>query len=292
MVKRIGKILLGIVLSLLAIYLIFVLIARPAEDHPFIDESGVLVMAHQGGKGLWPENTHYAFERAVEMGVDVLEMDIHSTADGVLVVMHDDTVDDTTDGTGPIHELTYDELKSLDAGYHWSENGEAFPYRGQGIGVPALEDLFKAFPGVLMNIEIKQREPSIVEPLCEMIRTYEREDLTLVASFDSYTMKAFRTECPSVASAVTESEVRLFFILNTVFLSPAYRPLAEAFQVPEYSGSLHVATENFVDAAARHNMDVHVWTVNEKEDMRRLIDLGVDGIITDYPDRLLEVLGR
>jgi glycerophosphoryl diester phosphodiesterase len=292
MVKKVGKILLGLTLSLLTIYFIFVLIARPAKDHPFFQDSGVLVMAHQGGKGLWPENTLYAFEHAVELGVDVLEMDIHSTADEILVVMHDDTVDDTTDGTGPIQEYSFDELKKLDAGYFWSENGETYPFRGRGITVPALEELFEAFPDVLMNIEIKQREPSIVAPLCEMIHAYNREDITLVASFDSHTVKAFRAECPSVASAASESEVRAFFILNTVLLSAAYRPQAEAFQIPEFSGGLHVLTERFVESAARHNIDVHVWTVNEEDDMRRMIDTGVNGIITDYPDRLLNILRR
>ena len=160
------------------------------------------------------------------------------------------------------------------------------------LTVPALEEIFETFPGVLMNIEIKQRDPSIVAPLCEMIHAYDREDLTLVASFDSNTVKAFRTECPSVATAVSESEVRLFFILNSIRLSAACRPQAEAFQVPEYSGDLHVLTERFVESAARHNMDVHVWTVNEEEDMQRMIDLGVNGIITDYPDRLLKILER
>lgn len=292
MVIKVVKNLLGIILTLLVIYIIFVLIARPAKDHPFFKETGVMVMAHQGGKGLWPENTLYAFDRAVELGVDVLEMDIHSTADEILVVMHDDTVDDTTDGTGPIQEYSFDELKKLDAGYFWSENGETYPFRGQGIIVPALEELFEAFPDVLMNIEIKQREPSIVAPLCEMIHAFNREDITLVASFDSYTVKAFRKECPSIATAVSESEVRVFFILITVLLPAVYRPQAEAFQIPEFSGGLHVLTERFVESAARHNMDVHVWTVNEEEDMQRMIDMGVNGIITDYPDRLLEILGR
>jgi len=292
MVKTIGKILLGLILSFLLLYTVIILFTQPAKDYPFFENGGLMVMAHQGGKGLWPENTFFAFDNAVDLGVDVLEMDIHSTADDILVVMHDDTVDDTTDGSGPIHSFTLAELKELDAGFYWTGDDVAYPFRGQGIIVPALEELFEAFPAVLMNIEIKQREPSIVEPLCEMIRTYEREAQTLVASFDSQTIKDFRQECPSVAISVSESEVRIFYILNRVFLSQGYRPSGEAFQVPEFSGGLRVLTRRFIESANGHNMDIHVWTVNHEEDMRRMIDLGVSGIITDYPDKLLEILER
>jgi glycerophosphoryl diester phosphodiesterase len=292
MLRKVGRILLGIILSLAILYITLVIVTKPADDYSFFDPDRVLVMAHQGGKGLWPDNTLYAFERAVDLGVDVLEMDIHSSADDVLVVMHDDTVDNTTNGSGPIRHLTLAELQSLDAGYNWNGEGETFPFRGQGITVPAVEELLKEFPGVRMNIEIKQTEPSIVKQLCELIHEYGREDLTLVASFDSDTIKDFRDECPGVPTSASESETRLFFILNTAYLSAANRPSAEAFQVPEYSGDLHVLTDRFLESAGRHNMDVHVWTVNDEDDLRRMIDLGVNGIITDYPDRLLDLLER
>jgi len=290
--KKIGKFLVGLILILLLVFIIFILVAQPAEDHPFFAGDSVMVMAHQGGKGLWPENTLYAFERAVEIGVDVLEMDIHSTADGVLVVMHDDTVDDTTEASGKIHDFSLDELQELDAGYHWTEDEISYPFRGQGISVPALREIFEAFPGILMNVEIKQREPSIAAALCEIIQEYDREELTLVASFDDATIKAFREACPNVATSVSESEGRLFYILSRLFLTEAYSPPAESLQVPEYSGGLHVLTERSMNSAASRNMDVHVWTVNEEEDMRRMIDLGVNGIITDYPDKLLQILER
>jgi len=290
--KKIGKFLVGLILILLLVFIIFILVAQPAEDHPFFEGDSVMVMAHQGGKGLWPENTLYAFERAVEIGVDVLEMDIHSTADGVLVVMHDDTVDDTTEASGKIHDFSLDDLQELDAGYHWTEDEISYPFRGQGISVPALREIFEAFPGILMNVEIKQREPSIAAALCEIIQEYDREELTLVASFDDATIKAFREACPNVATSVSESEGRLFYILSRLFLTEAYSPPAESLQVPEYSGGLHVLTERSMNSAASRNMDVHVWTVNEEEDMRRMIDLGVNGIITDYPDKLLQILER
>jgi glycerophosphoryl diester phosphodiesterase len=293
--SRLLKILLGLVSLLIVVYAVLALLARPAAEHPFFAqfEHYPLVMAHQGGNGLWPDNTQYAFERAVALGVDVLEMDIHSTADGVLVVIHDSTVDRTTDGAGPVHDLTLAEIKSLDAGYHWtSDDGQTYPYRGQGVTVPTLEELFVAFPTMPMNIEIKQAEPPIAAPLCRLIRETGRVDKVLVASFHDEAIAEFRRECPEVATSTGQNEVIALFVLSKVLLEGAYGPDAEAVQVPEYRSGLHVITPRFVDAAHHRNLQVHAWTINETEDMQRMLDLGVDGIITDYPDRLMDLLGR
>ncbi|HZD11780.1 MAG TPA: glycerophosphodiester phosphodiesterase [Candidatus Binatia bacterium] len=283
-----------LVVVMVVVYLTLAAMSQPRPDHPFFaDRPDVLVIAHQGGERLWPSNTMYAFERAVAMGVDVLEMDVHSSVDGVLVVSHDETVDRLTDGSGTIKEMSFADLQALDAGYRWTDDdGATFPYRGAGAQIPALEEVFEAFPDMLMNIEIKQAEPPIVEPFCELIRRYDKQDQVLVGSFHAETMVDFRRTCSEVATSGTEPEIRPFFVLNTLFLGAVYRPPAEAFQVPEYSGNLHVVTRRFVEGAQRHNVDVHVWTVNETADMERMLDLGVDGIITDRPDRLMEVLGR
>lgn len=291
--RRLGRISLAIVFVLLLLLVSLRVIARPRPEHPFFrDRPDVLVIAHQGGEELRPSNTKLAYQHAVELGVDVLEMDMHSTADGILVLSHDDTVDRLTDGTGLIKEMTGDELQKLDAGYRWTEDGMTFPYRGQGITIPSLEDVFAAFPGIPMVIEIKQQEPPIVEPFCRLIEEYGREDDIIVASFHPDTMRAFRATCPRVATAGTEQEIRPFYVLNRLGLSSLYTPPAEAFQVPEYSGNLHVVTAGFVRGAHARNVEVHVWTVNETADMERLLALGVDGIMTDRPDRLLTLLGR
>jgi glycerophosphoryl diester phosphodiesterase len=292
--KRMARIGLGIVVALLLIFVVLAVLARPRPDHPFFSGMpDVLVIAHQGGEHLRPSNTMVAYRHAVELGVDVLEMDMHSTADGVLVLSHDDTVDRLTDGSGLIKEKTWNELQLINAGYTWSDDGGAsFPYRAQGITIPSLEEVFAAFPGVPMNIEIKQQEPSIVEPFCDLIRRHGREHAVLVASFHPDTMETFRRTCPEVATSGTEREIRPFYVLNQVGLATVYRSPAEAFQVPEYSGGLHVVTAPFVRAAHDRNVQVHVWTVNETDDMERLLALGVDGIITDRPDRLLALLGR
>ena len=288
-------VLLGVLAVLAAAYAITALLARPAAEYPFFAqfEQRPLVMAHRGGRALWPENTIYAFERAVELGVDVLEMDIHTTADGVPVVMHDDTVDRTTNGSGPIHSLTLEELKELDAGYDWSpDDGQTFPHRGQGITVPTLEEVFAAFPNVPLNIEIKQEEPSLVAPFCQLIREHDMVERVLVASFHEETIDEFRTTCPDVATSTSTSETVVLFVLSRLFLEATYGAPAEAAQVPEYRSGLHVLAPRFIDAAHNRGLEVHAWTINEGDDMQRMVSLGVDGIITDYPDRLLELLGR
>ena len=289
------RILLGVLAALAAAYAIAALLAQPAAERPFFTqfEERPLVMAHRGGRALWPENTLYAFERAVGLCVDVLEMDIHTTADGVPVVMHDDTVDRTTDGSGPIHDFTLEELKGLDAGYDWSsDDGQTFPYRGQGITVPTLEEVFAAFPDVPLNIEIKQEEPSMVAPFCQLIRDHDLADQVLVASFHQETIDEFRALCPEVATSTGTSETVTLFVLSRIFLEATYGAPAETAQVPEYRSGLHVLAPRFIDAAHSRNLEVHAWTINDEDDMQRMIALGVDGIITDYPDRLLALLGR
>jgi len=294
--RNILQVIAGFVGAFLTIYLILALIAQPRPDHPyFANIPDVLVIAHQGGEHLRPDNTMAAFQYAYDLGVDVLELDIHSTSDGQLVVIHDKTVDRTSDGSGAVNELTLAEIQQLDAAYRWPhnvENPSEFPYRGQGITIPTLEEIFAAFPGMRVNIEIKQVEPPILNPLCDLIKQYHKEEEVLVVSFDDSTTVAFREACPGIATGATASETRLFFGLNTAFLGATYQPRMEAFQVPEYSGGLHVVTERFVRGAQRQNVDVHVWTVDDEADMRRLIEWGVDGIITNRPDLLLELLGR
>lgn len=286
-----------IVLGVIAISLIivagFALGAKPADEYPFFEHDRVMVIAHQGGEKLRPSNTMPAFDHAVGLGVDVLEMDVHATQDGVLVLMHDDTVDRTTDGNGAIQEMSLAEIKALDAGYYWTDDeGQTYPYRGQGITVPTLEEVFQAYPDMPMNIEIKQSSPSIVEPFCELIRQYGMAKKVLIPTFHPETMNEFREKCPGVATSMTEPEIRTFFGLNLAYLGHLFSPPGQAFQVPEYSGDLHVVNGRFVQGAHDRNVAVHVWTVNDPEDMARLVDLGVDGIITDRPDLLLEVLGR
>jgi len=290
---RIG---LGVIILLAVLYVTLAWQAQPVPDHPFFSQQeGVMVIAHQGGEWLRPSNTLVAFDHAVALGVDVLEMDIHQTADNVIVLMHDATVDRTTNGSGAIKEMTFAEIRELDAGYYWTnDDGQTYPYRGQGIQVPTLEEIFQRYPDMRMNIEIKQETPGMVRPFCQLIRDYNMEEKILVATFHKTTMEDFRQACPHVITSMVESEIRLFFGLNTVFLGALFQAPGTAFQVPLTSslpiiGEVDVVTERFVRVAHSHNIQVHAWTINETAEMERLIKLGVDGIITDRPDLLLEV---
>jgi len=257
------------------------------------ENSRPMVFAHRGGGGLFPENTLEAFEYSAKMGVDVLELDVHATSDGALVVHHDSTVDRTTDGRGRIGELTLDEIKKLDAGYSFStDGGKTFPFRGKGVTIPTLEEIFAALPEMTFNVEPKQQTPSIIKPLCSLIRERKMSDKVIVGSFRQAVLDEFRLECSEVATSASPSEVSKFLALSKTGVAESYSPPMQALQVPEYIGSLQVVSKQFVEAAHKRNLKVHVWTINETADMQRLLELGVDGIMTDYPDRLLDLLNR
>jgi glycerophosphoryl diester phosphodiesterase len=257
------------------------------------DARRLLVIAHRGGAGLWPENTLYAFERARALGVDMIETDVHSTADGVLVVMHDATVDRTTDGTGRINEMTLAQLKKLDAGYRFSTDGmKTFPQRGRGLTVPTLEEVFAQFPEMSFTIEPKQERPSLAKPLCRIIREKGMTNKVFIGSFRQTVLDEFRKECPEVATSASPVEVGEFMSKHKAVRDDAYRPVMRALQVPEYAGGIQVLSKDFVQAAHARNLQVHAWTVNETSAMSRLIEFGVDGVMTDYPDRLISLLGR
>ena len=257
------------------------------------EKSPFLVFAHRGGGGLFPENTLGAFEYSAKMGADVLELDVHATADGTLVVLHDADVSRTTDGRGRVSEMTLGALKKLDAGDRFSiDNGQTYPFRGIGIKVPTLEEIFDALPQMTYNIEPKQAEPSIIAPLCSLIRARKMTEKVIVGSFRQAVIDEFRAQCPEVATSASPSEVTEFLTLSKIGLSESYSPPMQALQIPENLGKLSVVTKEFVENAHRKNLKVHVWTINETADMQRLINVGVDGIMTDYPDRLLGLLGR
>lgn len=252
-----------------------------------------LVFAHRGGGGLFPENTLGAFEYSSKMKVDFLELDVHSTIDGELVVLHDSRVDRTTNGNGRISEMTLEAVKKLDAGYHFTlDDGKTFPLRGKGITIPTLKEIFNALPSMKFNIEPKQDAPSITKPLCELIRERKMTEKVIVGSFRQTAIDEFRQECAEVATSATPSEVSKFLAMYKIGLGESYSPPMQALQIPQNLGYLNIVSKDFIETAHKLNLQVHVWTINNQTDMERLIDAGVDGIMTDYPDRLLEILDR
>lgn len=261
--------------------------------HPLAGKDGPIAFAHRGWSGRYPESTLPSFRAAADLGVDALEMDLHATRDGVLVVHHDERVDRTTDGSGAIKEMTLAELRALDAGYAWTnDDGQTYPFRGQGIGIPTLEEIFSEFGDFWINVDIKQAEPSIIRPFATMIRDFEMTERMFVGSFSDQTVHDFRREMPAVATAASAWEVRRQVLFSKLRLNPLYWGGAQALQIPEEAQGVQIVTSRFVRDAHANGMAVHVWTVNEEANMRRLLDMGVDGIMSDHPDRLLRVLGR
>jgi len=253
-----------------------------------------LVIAHQGGDGIWPGDTMYAFEKAVEIGADVLEMDAHITKDNQIVLMHDEKVDRTTNGKGLIEDLTVAELKQLDAAYQWSNDGDkTFPFRGQGIQVSTLEELFQKFPQMRYVIEIKLTENPIDKPLCDLIRKHNLQNKVVVASFHDEAMQNFRTTCPEVATSASRGEVTKFVLLGKVFLSGLVAPQYQSIQPPydpSESMNIPIMTRRFIREAHAKNVAVEPWTVDDPALMKQYIEWGVDGIMTDRPDLMMKVL--
>jgi glycerophosphoryl diester phosphodiesterase/membrane-associated phospholipid phosphatase len=263
----------------------------PRERLPHFVEHTPANIAHAGAQGHAPGNTMEAFELALEMGADTLEMDAQITADGQLVLHHDGTVDRQTDGTGAVADMTVEELQALDAGATFEGEDGDFPWRDRDVVIPTLDEVFAAFPDTPMLVEMKtDGGPAIVEATAAAITAHGRADSVVVASFDLDYLRAFRELLPEVPTNMPEGETRAFYTRQLVGLERWWRPPAAFFQVPEVHEGRRVVTERFVTAADRLGVDVHVWTVNEPEDMRRLVDLGVHGIITDYPDRLARVI--
>jgi len=285
----------GAVLTLLVVawLAVFALVRRPpAQPAPlFLGLERPLVIAHMGGDGIRPGNTLPAFLHAWELGAPMSEMDLHTSADGVIVLIHDDTVGALTDGRGAVREMTAAELAALDAAYHWSpDGGVTFPFRGRGMGVPTLAEVLEALPDAWYNLEIKQTEPSLVVQMCALVREAGIQERTLIASFSSRALREARRECPEVATSAGAWEARLFLVLHHLRLTRAWTPPFQAIQLPPRSRGVQVLSPEIVRSARERGLEVHAWTINEKGDMRRFLAMGVDGLVTDFPDRMLEVM--
>jgi glycerophosphoryl diester phosphodiesterase len=227
-----------------------------------------------------------AFSGAVAMGYRYLETDLRLTADGVLVCFHDDEVDRTTNGSGPVSDYSFPDLSELDAGYrHRSDAGHSF--RKTGVTVPSLEEVVKAFPDVSLVVDLKI--DGLIEPLVEMIRDLELESRLIVGSFSDERLAEFReASAGTVPTSTGPILTRAWLLASRVGRGAGGE--ASALQIPTHLRGVRVVNPKLVETAHKHGMQVHVWTVNEPESMESLLDLGVDGIVTDRPDLLKEVL--
>ncbi len=265
---------------------------RGARPGRFVDRRWPVNFAHRGASARAPENTMEAFGLAAASGARGLETDVHMTLDGVVVAIHDDTVDRTTDGTGPVREMTLAELKGLDAGYRFTPDGGAtYPYRGRGVRVPEIREVFRKFPNCVVNIEIKEEQPSVEEALLRVIEEEGVGDRALVVSGRARPVASFRKLAGGrVRTGASAREIAAFHYLSRLRLAGLLRPPFDALQVPvEYRGT-PVVTPRFLEAAHGLGVRVDVWTIDEPGEMRRLLDLGADTIMTNRPEVLEEVL--
>ena len=269
-------------------------------------ERRIINFAHQGGSFEGPSSTLHAIAQAIDVGATAIELDVHATKDRRLVVCHDETVDRTTDGAGQICDLTLAELKALDNA-HWFIAGEdvspgrpaeEYLLRGRAPGdgrfaVATLDEVLEEFPEVVVNLDIKRTAPD-VEPyeelLAQTLSAHGRVDDVIVASFNDSAIAAFRELSPSTPTSAATFETAEFYRSLQAGEEPVVPPVV-AFQVPETVGEITLVDEAFVAAAHTAGIAVHVWTVNEADAMARLVDLGVDGIISDRPSLLEGALG-
>jgi glycerophosphoryl diester phosphodiesterase len=255
------------------------------------------IIGHRGAAGLAPENTLPSFQRAFEEGAQFVELDVRSSKDGEVVIIHDATVNRTTDGRGRVHRHTLKELKALDAGYWFSKDGgRSYPYRGKEIEIPTLGELFGALPQARAIIEIKQAHPPIVKKVLEIVRQEGKEEQVLLATEKDQIMKEIRREIRAgelpIATGFSYGEVAAFMAWLAGGKKDPYAPPGQAFQIPcEYIG-MTLVSERTLMAAHELGIEMFVWTVNDTAEMARLVALGADGIITDFPARLRDLVSE
>lgn len=265
--------------------------------NPWLDRR-VIAYAHQGGSHEGPSSCLATIADALRAGATAIELDVHLSADGVLMVCHDETVDRTTNAAGEIARLTVAELKALDNAYWWAPGDavspglepDAYVHRGKApddveFQIATLEEVLERFPDTVLNMDIKRTAPEVVPyeaPLAALLRRYDRADSVIVSSFSDDAVARFCELAPEFSIGAATGEVTAFWQAVHDGVAPPETP-SVALQVPETFGDLVVVDQRFVDVAHEVGKAVHVWTVNDVESMQRLLELGVDGLISDYP---------
>jgi len=245
------------------------------------------VFAHRGGRLLGPENTLPALDLGLAAGADGLEFDVRLSRDGVPVLHHDPNLDRCTNVCGPVAAYTATELAAIDAAY-WFDAEHTYPWRGRGIGVPTLAEVLARYAGMPMIVEIKVGSAEAARLVVEAICRAGAIDHVCVGSFSLTALRTVRALDARITTSGAREEVRWALYRSWVGLRPATSAY-KGFQVPERAGRLTVVTPRFVRAAHRAALAVQVWTVNDERDMWRLLDWGVDGLISDRPDLAVRV---
>lgn len=247
----------------------------------------VVAIAHRGGSRLRPENTLAAFDHALTLGVDGIECDVHLSSDGEVVVIHDDTLDRTTSGTGAVSARTAAELARVDAGFRFGE-ADGFPLRGQAIGVPRLAELLTRHADVPVIVEIKGDDPEVGRRTLAVIRDCHAEARVIIAGFSQTVLDEVRRLAPDILTSASKTEAQSAFTRAKLWLPVKPSP-ARVFQVPFRFKGRQVFGRRFVQAARRAGTPVQAWIVDDLVDMARLVAMGVTGLISDRPDLAVRV---
>jgi glycerophosphoryl diester phosphodiesterase len=247
-----------------------------------------LVFAHRGGRALGPENTVVAFDLGIAAGADGLEFDVHLAADGKVVAIHDGTLDRSTTASGEVHAYTSVELAAVNAAPRFGIDLE-LPWNGAQAGLPTLDEILVRYPQASLIIEMKGERPELGPAVVAAVRRAGASSRVCLGSFSTPVLAAARAAGPEMATSASREEALRALQRSWIGLSPGRRVPYSAFQVPEYAGRMRVVSRRFVRAVHRAGCAVHVWTVNEDADMRRLFDWGIDAVITDRPDLAVRV---
>jgi len=259
--------------------------------HPFFTSAGPAVFAHRGGAALAPENTLAAFERGLALGADGIELDVHLSRDGAVVVHHDATVDRTTNGRGAVAAFTAAELAQLDAGCRFQgAEGTGQPFGGLGIGVPKLAEVLSRFRDARVIIELKGGSSTLALATVDVVRRADAVERVCIGSSSLRGLRAVRALEPAIATSAAREEVRWAVYRAWIGWPPSRRAKYSGFQVPELAGATRVVSPHFVDLARRSGRAVQVWTVNREDDARRLLGWGVQALITDRPDIMVPLV--
>ena len=258
----------------------------PSVLAPLLSLSTVTAIAHRGGSALRPENTMLAFDHAVALGVDAIECDVHLSRDDEVVIIHDATLERTTGDTGPVARRTADELARVDAGFRFGAD-QGFPYRSVGAGVPRLADALARFPDTPFIIEIKGEQARVAERALEVVRQAGAVGRVIIGGFSAAVLDAVRRSANGPVTSASLPEVRSALRRSYLWMPPR-RTGFGLFQVPVRLKGQPILTRAFVRAARRAAIPVQAWIVDELDEMRRLIDWGVTGLISDRPDVALE----
>lgn len=238
---------------------------------------------HRGAAGIFPENTLEGFALAARIGVDVIETDAHLTRDGHVVLLHDPTVDRTTDGVGEVASMTLAEVRALDAGARWTDGAGAAVYKGCGLRVPTLQEALEMFSEHRFNIELKSAQDGAAQTFVQALERSGGRGRVLLAAEDGDAMRELRRCAPWAPTSFSSAEV--FGFVSGMHEAQYEPPPGCALQVPDVFQDFTVVTEAFVARAKELDLLVHVWTINEPAVMQRLLAMGCDGVFTDHPER-------